>query len=154
MLDGQTKTPWAAFLQAAFFYIKIKLLWILIYQKWVNINTQFNFIVNNNKIKVKGIDYPASYKIVQYLKDCDIGKVTRNNKLSNSKIRQITYTLYMFNEIVTSNGIKQNVNKELNKLFFDRIILHKEYYNNNELLKSVYSYFKNIIEKNYVNIDK
>ena len=49
----------------------------------------------------------------------------------------------MFNEIVTSNGIKQNVNKELNKLFFDRIILHKEYYNNNELLKSVYSYFKN-----------
>ena len=34
----------------------------------------------------------------------------------------------MFNEIVTSNGIKQNVNKELNKLFFDRIILHKEYY--------------------------
>ena len=60
----------------------------------------------------------------------------------------------MFNEIVTSNGIKQNVNKELNKLFFDRIILHKEYYNNNELLKSVYSYFKNIIENNYVNIDK
>ena len=60
----------------------------------------------------------------------------------------------MFNEIVTSNGIKQNVNKELNKLFFDRIILHKEYYNNNELLKSVYSYFKNIIEKNYANIDK
>ena len=48
----------------------------------------------------------------------------------------------MFNEIVTSNGIKQNVNKELNKLFFDRIILHKEYYNNNELLKSVYSYFR------------
>ena len=119
-----------------------------------NINTQFNYIVNNNKIKVKDNNYPASYKIVQYLKDCDIGKVTRNNKLSNSRIRQITYTLYMFNEIVTSNGIKQNVNKELNKLFFDRIILHKEYYNNNELLKSVYSYFKNIIEKNYVNIDK
>ena len=103
-------------------------------------------------VKVKDNNYPASYKIVQYLKDCDIGKVTRNNKLSNSRIRQITYTLYMFNEIVTSNGIKQNVNKELNKLFFDRIILHKEYYNNNELLKSVHSYFKNIIEKNYVNI--
>ena len=98
--------------------------------------------------------YPASYKIVQYLKDCNIGKVTRNNKLSNSRIRQITYTLYMFNKIVTSDGIKENVNKEINKLFFDRIILHKEYYNNNELLKSIYSYFKNIIEKNYVIVDK
>lgn len=107
-----------------------------------------------SELNKKDNAYPASYKIVQYLKDCNIGKVTRNNKLSNSRIRQITYTLYMFNEIVTSDGIKENVNKEINKLFFDRIILHKEYYNNNELLKSIYSYFKNIIEKNYVNIDK
>lgn len=107
-----------------------------------------------SELNKKDNDYPASYKIVQYLKDCNIGKVTRNNKLSNSRIRQITCTLYMFNEIVTSDGIKENVNKEINKLFFDRIILHKEYNNNNELLKSIYSYFKNIIEKNYVNVDK
>jgi len=107
-----------------------------------------------SELNKKDNAYPASYKIVQYLKDCNIGKVTRNNKLSNSRIRQITYTLYMFNEIVTSDGIKENVNKEINKLFFDRIILHKEYYNNNELLKSIYSYFKNIIETKYMNIDK
>ena len=108
-----------------------------------------------SELNKKDNTYPASYKIVQYLKDCNIGKETRNNKLCNSRIRQITYTLYMFNEIVTSDGIKENVNKEINKLFFDRIILHKEYYNNNnELLKSIYSYFKNIIEKNYVNVDK
>lgn len=93
--------------------------------------------------------YSPSYKIVQYLKDCDIGKKTRNNKLSNSRIRQITCTLYMFNEVVTSQGIKENVTKEINDLFFGRIILHKEYYNNNELLKSIYSFFKKIIEKNY-----
>ena len=107
-----------------------------------------------SELNKKDNTYPASYKIVQYLKDCNIGKETRNNKLRNSRIRQITYTLYMFNEIVTSNGIKENINKEINQLFFDRIILHKEYYNNNELLKSIYSYFKNIIEKNYVDIDK
>lgn len=104
-----------------------------------------------SELNKKDNNYPASYKIVQYLKDCNIGKATRNNKLSNSRIRQITYTLYMFNEIVTSDGIKENVNEEINKLFFNRIILHKEYYNNNELLKSIYSYFKNVIEKNYVN---
>ena len=93
--------------------------------------------------------YSPSYKIVQYLKDCDIGKKTRNNKLSNSRIRQITYTLYMFNKVVTSEVIRENVTKEINDLFFGRIILHKEYYNNNELLKSIYSFFKKIIEKNY-----
>ena len=107
-----------------------------------------------SELNKKDNDYPASYKIIQYLKDCNIGKVTRNNKLSNSRIRQITYVLFMFNEIVTSDGIKQNVNEEINKLFFNRIILNKEYYNNNELLKSIYLYFKKIIENNYENIDK
>lgn len=93
--------------------------------------------------------YPPDYKITQFLKDCNIEKESRKNKLSNSRIRQITYTLYIFNEIVSSNGIKINIRNEINDLFFGRIIYHKEYYNNNELLKSIYSYFKNIIEKNY-----
>ena len=94
-------------------------------------------------------------KVRQFLIKCGIGKETRNNKLSNSRIRQITYTLYMFNEIVTSNGIRKNITQEINELFFGRIIYHKEYYNNNELLKSVYSYFKRIIITNYsLNIDE
>ena len=52
-------------------------------------------------------------------------------------------------KIVTSEGIKKNVTKDINELFFGRIIHHKDYYNNNGLLKSVYLYFKKIIEKNY-----
>lgn len=102
-----------------------------------------------SELNKKDNTYPALYKIIQYLKKCNIGKETRNNKLSNSRIKQITYTLYMFNEIVTSKGIKKNISNDLNKLFFNRIILHKEYYNNNELLKSVYLYFKKIIEFYY-----
>ena len=61
----------------------------------------------------------------------------------------------MFNKGVTSDGIKEYICKEINKLFFYRIVLHKDYNNNNnELLKSVYLYFKNIIEKNYKNMKK
>ena len=103
----------------------------------------------------KDNSFTPDFKIIKFLKECGIGKGTRSNKLSNSRIRQITYTLYMFNEIVTSEGIKKNINEDINELFFGRIIHHKEYYNNNELLKSVYEYFKKIIEKNYVvNTDK
>lgn len=98
--------------------------------------------------------YPPDYKIVNYLNLCGVGKESRDNKLSNSRIKQMTCTLYMFNEIVTSEGIKRNVIEDLNELFYDRIILHKEYYNNNELLKSIYSYFDKIISYYYrVNID-
>lgn len=113
-----------------------------------------NAVAHNNcilsELNMKKNKYPPSYKIIQFLNNCNIGKDTRNKKLSNSRIRQITYTLYMFNEIVTSDGIKNNVKKDINELFFDRIIKHKEYYNNNELLKSIYCYFKKIIENNYM----
>ena len=102
-----------------------------------------------NELNIKDNNYPVSYKIINYLRIADIGKDSRNNKLSNSRIRQITYTFYMFNEIVTSNGIKENVKNEINNLVFNRIIYNKEYYNNNELLKSIYRYFKKIIEKYY-----
>jgi len=114
-----------------------------------------NAVAHNNcilsELNMKKNKYPPSYKIIQFLNNCNIGKDTRSKKLSNSRIRQITYTLYMFNEIVTSDGIKNNVKKDINELFFDRIIKHKEYYNNNELLKSIYCYFKKIIENNSLN---
>ena len=97
----------------------------------------------------KNNNYPISYKIINFLEFCDVGKEMRIKKLSNSRIKQITYTLYMFNKIVTSDGIKENVINEINDLFYNRIIYHKEYYNNNELLKSVYAYFEKIIEKFY-----
>lgn len=113
-----------------------------------------NAVAHNNcilsELNMKKNKYPPSYKVIQFLNNCNIGKDTRSKKFSNSRIRQITYTLYMFNEIVTSDGIKNNVKKDINELFFDRIIKHKEYYNNNELLKSIYCYFKKIIENNYM----
>lgn len=98
--------------------------------------------------------YNPDFKVVQFLNRCGIKKEARDLKLSNSRIRQITYTLYMFNEIVTSNGVKKNITDELNSLFYERIILHKEYYNNNELLKSIYLFFDKIIQNNYVNNDQ
>lgn len=99
--------------------------------------------------------FAPDYKILTYLNNCNIRKDTRDNKLSNSRIRQITYTLYMFNEIVTSKGIKKNIIEDINNLFYGRINSHKEYYNNNELLKSIYTYFDKIIKKYYSSdIDK
>ena len=74
----------------------------------------------------KNNNYPISYKIINFLEFCDVGKEMRIKKLSNSRIKQITYTLYMFNKIVTSDGIKENVINEINDLFYNRIIYHKE----------------------------
>ena len=107
-----------------------------------------------NDLVSKDNKYPVPFKVVNYLKRCGIVKEMRTKKMSNSRIRQITYTLYMFNKIVTSDDIKEVVKKEINELFYDRIIYHKEYYSNNELLKSVYSFFDKIVKKCYKNAEK
>ena len=99
------------------------------------------FVKDNNSIPDRSV--------IKYLRNCGISKDIRHNKLCNSSIRQITYTLYLFNEIVTSDGIKQYVCEEINKLFYGRFILHKNYYVNNEQLKSVYNYFYKIISNNF-----
>ena len=97
----------------------------------------------------KDAPYSQDYQVVQFLKDCSVGKKTRNNKLSNSRIRQITTTLYMYDKIITSDSIKKNIKDDIKFLFYERIIEHKDYYNNNELLKSIYNYFAKIIGKLY-----
>ena len=87
--------------------------------------------------------------VIRYLDRCGIRLRARYKKLSNSKIRQITYTLYMFNKIVTSEGVKKKINKKINYLFYKRIPKNKDYYKNNDLLKSIYYYFDKIIKTDY-----
>lgn len=117
------------------------------------INKLKNAVAHNScvlyELDKKDNTHRADTLVINYLIDCGIEKENRNTKLSNSRIRQITYTLYMFNIIVSSDGVKNNVKYDITKLFYGRIILNRKYYNNNELLKSIYNYFDKIIEKNY-----
>ena len=117
------------------------------------VNKLRNAVVHNScvlcELDKKDNTHRVDTLVINYLKDCGIGKENRNTKLSNSRIRQITYTLYMFNIIVSSDGVKNNVKHDITKLFYGRIILNGKYYNNNGLLKSIYNYFDKIIEKNY-----
>ena len=87
--------------------------------------------------------------IIEFLDNANISKKTKINKLRNNHIKQITYTLYMFNEMVTSDGIKYDVKRKLKKFFYKRIPMNKEYYKDNELLKSVYEYFDKLINFYY-----
>ena len=103
-----------------------------------------------SELDKKDNPHRPDYKVTEFLSKCGIEKNVRKLKLSNSRIRQITYTLYMFNEIVTSEGIKRNIKEDLIDFIFNRCLHHKDYYVNNELLKSVYSYFKKIIESKYM----
>ncbi len=113
-----------------------------------------NAVAHNNNIlnDIGAVNnkYTPDLKVKKYLNELGITKESMKRKLSNNRIRQITYLLYYFNIIVTSDGVKENVKNEVANLFYKRIILNKEYYNNNELLKSVYNYFNKIIKIHYI----
>lgn len=125
-------------------------------KKYVNllkeIVTLRNRVYHNNKILANLNETVENYiinpDVLDYLKKCKIDKESRN-VISNSTIRQLTYTLYMLNILVTSEEIKEHIKELLHKLFFERIIKNKNFYRKNKLLKSVYKYFKKIIMKNF-----
>lgn len=117
------------------------------------INKLRNAVAHNScvlsELEKKDNLHRADTLVTNYLQQCGIGKENRTNKLKNSRIRQITYTLYLFNEIISSTGVKQNVNDDLRKLLYERIILNRQYYTNNGLLKSIYEYFDKILKIYY-----
>ncbi|MBR1414095.1 MAG: Abi family protein [Bacilli bacterium] len=102
-----------------------------------------------NDLNQKNHNVSLNYDITRFLEKCNINKKSRHNKMSNARVRQITCTLFVFNEIVISEGVRKSVKNALNKFFFIRIKRNKKYYNNNELLISVYKYFEKIIGKIY-----
>ena len=99
----------------------------------------------------KDVKRTPNFLINTFLIECGVSKETRQHKLANSAIRQITSTLYLFNILVKNKGVKRCVNNRINYLFYKRIPLHKEYYVNNPLLKSIYEYFDHIISNYYSN---
>ena len=108
-----------------------------------------NCVCHNNLIlvglnKKDNKNYP-NYSITTYLDECNIGNSSKINKMKNSKVRQITYTIYMFDKMLPIDDLKISIMKELKILFFDRIKLNRKYYNNNGLLISIYKYFEKII---------
>jgi len=97
----------------------------------------------------KDIYNNPDFAIVDFLDKCGIGKEKRNRKLSNSRIRQITYTIVTYMNMIKDKEEKIEVITRLKNLMDNRIIRHKEYYTNNEVLTSTYIYFKKIIDKIY-----
>ena len=107
-----------------------------------------NCIIND--LKANTSKYTASYRVLNEVAKTGISKKVRDNKLSNTRIKQIVTLLYLNKNIVTSEGILKYQTQILHELK-DRIEHHIDYYNTNQLVQTNLNFLNKIIDKWYNN---
>jgi len=85
------------------------------------------------------------HKLNDFLNECLVSKEFKRRKLRNHRIKQITSTIFLLNEIVCNKRYVRKVYNELYKFLTTRVLKHKDYYINNNLLVSTDMYFFQIL---------
>lgn len=107
-----------------------------------------NCIIND--LKSGTSKYPANYIVLNEIAKIGISKKVRDNKLSNTRIKQLITLLYLNKNIVTSEGVLNHQAKSLNELK-GRIEHHIDYYDKNELIQTSLKFLNKIIDIWYTN---
>lgn len=98
-----------------------------------------------NKLQ-KGTTKP-SVKIVKFVSHIDgIGKSMRTNKLSNKFLYDFVSLLYVYNEFINVNVVKEKRFKQIQEFVDGRAMRNKEYFDKNECIKTAYTFVKKVID--------
>ncbi len=105
-----------------------------------------------NDLRAGTSQYNSSYDVLHKLARIkDISKNTRDKKMSNSRIQQIVTLLYVYEEIVSSKGIRSKAIERL-KTFENRMIENIVYYTKNEIIYTNFEFLKLVIDNWYLNL--
>ena len=98
-----------------------------------------------NKLQ-RGTNKP-SVKIIKFVSNIDgIGTSMRKNKLSNKFLYDFISLLYVYNEFINANIVKQKRFKQIQEFMYDRVIKNREYFEKNECIKTAYTFVKKVID--------
>ena len=107
-----------------------------------------NCIIND--LKAYTSKYSANYRVLNEVAKIGISKKVRDNKLSNTRMKQLITLLYLNKNIVTSEGVLNYQIQILHELK-NRIEHHIDYYNTNELIQTNFIFLNKIIDNWYTN---
>ena len=98
-----------------------------------------------NKLQ-RGTNKP-SVKIIKFVSNIDgIGTSMRTNKLSNKFLDDFISLLYVYNEFINANIVKQKRFKQIQEFMDGRVIKNREYFEKNECIKTAYIFVKKVID--------
>ena len=98
-----------------------------------------------NKLQ-RGTNKP-SVKIIKFVSNIDgIGTSMRTNKLSNKFLYDFICLLYVYNEFINADIVKQKRFKQIQEFMDVRVIKNREYFEKNECIKTAYTFVKKVID--------
>lgn len=110
-----------------------------------NASAHSNCLINRLQDRIIGL---PDKRIIDYIKNmkCSGNTAIRNN-LSKNFIYNFIVLIYVYDNIVNSEGVKGNRYNELKKLFNERMVRNKHYFEKNNLIKSQYNFLKKVVDK-------
>ena len=78
-----------------------------------------------------------------------ITKNNRKKKMSNPVIHDVVASLFLFNEICTSQVFKKKIFTEFKDFMEGRLIKNKEYFSSDNVFTSIYEFIKNVVDYLY-----
>lgn len=101
-----------------------------------------------NKLQ-KGTNKPSA-KIIKFVSDIDtIGVSMRKSKLSNKFLYDFVTLLYVYNEFINVDIVKEKRFKQIQEFLEGRAVKNKRYFEKNECIKTAYIFVKKVID--YIN---
>ena len=98
-----------------------------------------------NKLK-KGTNKP-SVKIIKFISNIGgIGTSMRTSKLSNKFLYDFVSLLYVYNEFINVNIVKEKRFKQIQEFIDGRVIKNREYFEKNECIKTAYTFVKKVVD--------
>lgn len=98
-----------------------------------------------NKLQ-KGTNKP-SVKIVKFVAGIDgVGASMRTNKLSNRFLYDFITLLYVYDEFINSDIVKEKRFKQLQVFIDQRVVKNRDYFQKNECIKTAYLFVKKVVD--------
>lgn len=94
-------------------------------------------------MKAKDYQHPPHYAMLKKLSS--ISKVTRDKKLKNERMRQITTLLYAHSLLASSSGVIERAKKNLNEIV-KRMNKNSEYYKGNDVILTNFDFFEKVVD--------
>ena len=102
-----------------------------------------NCLIN---VLVSGNNAPHHSVVARVKRIPTITQNTRDKKLHNKCLYDFTCLLFAYDEIITSSAMKSKLKSELYGLFTGRMLRHRDWFQNNNVITSAYSYSKKLLD--------